>query len=105
MHKESTSLDENYGKALQAEDPTSKSAEIICADVCAFFIIDGVRSNQDWDWINSNLIKYGDSRSCIITISSEESVAKHCAVSYIDGVYNVKGLHAAATVEFFQKVC
>jgi hypothetical protein len=83
----------------------SKSAEIICADVCAFFIIDGVRSNQDWDWINSNLIKYGDSRSCIITISSEESVAKHCAVSYIDGVYNVKGLHAAATVEFFQKVC
>lgn len=105
MRKESTSLQGKHGKALHAEDPVKECQDHLRECVCLFLIY-GVLSNQDWDWINSSLIKYGDSRSCIITISLEESVAKHCAVSYIDGVlYNVKGLHAAVTVELFQKVC
>jgi hypothetical protein len=104
MQMESTSLEGKYGKALQGEDPVKECRDHLCGCVC-LFIIDDVQSNEDWDWIKSNLIQYGDSRSCIISITSEESVAKHCVGSSIDGVYNiVKGLNATDTVELFQKV-
>jgi hypothetical protein len=36
MHKESTSLDENYGKALQAEDPIKECRDHLRGCVCLF---------------------------------------------------------------------
>lgn len=68
-------------------------------------VIDGLHSTEDWDLIKSHLTTYGDSRSCIIIVTSYESVAKHCAASSNDAVYNIKGLEPDAARELFTKVC
>ncbi|XP_066334177.1 disease resistance protein Pik-2-like [Miscanthus floridulus] len=67
-------------------------------------VIDGLQSKDDWDFIKSNLKEYGDPRSCIIIVTSDESVAKHCAPSSNDAVYNIKGLEPDAACELFIKV-
>lgn len=65
-------------------------------------VIDGLRSKEDWDLIEANLISRA-SKSCIIVVTREESVARHCAMSD-DAVCNVKGLEAGAALRLFEKV-
>uniref|UniRef100_K3ZMW1 NB-ARC domain-containing protein n=1 Tax=Setaria italica TaxID=4555 RepID=K3ZMW1_SETIT len=99
----STSSEERYSKAHQAKDPIQECRHLLHEHVY-LVIIDGLQFEEDWDWIKSNLIGSGGSRSCIITITSEESVGKHCAVSSNNAVvHNIKGLEADAALELFKK--
>jgi hypothetical protein len=66
-------------------------------------VIDGLRSKEDWDLIEANLIPSALPGGCIIVITREESVARHCATS-ADAVCRVKGLEAEAARRLF-KVC
>ena len=71
---------------------------------CLVFI-DGLRSKEDWDLIEANLIPAASFPfgGCTIVITREESVARHCATSP-DAVCRVKGLEADAARHLFQ-VC
>lgn len=101
----STSSEERYSKAHQAKDPIQECRHLLHEHVY-LVVIDGLQFEKDWDWIKSNLIGSGGPRSCIITITSEESVGKHCAASSNDAVvHNIKGLEADAALELFTKVC
>lgn len=97
-------LDGKHSKTLQGQDPIQECYNLLC-QLNGLVVIDGLLSKQDWDWIKSNLIQYGDSRNCIIIITSDEGVAKHCAVSSNDAVYNIKVLEAGQARELFKKVC
>ncbi|TKW01591.1 hypothetical protein SEVIR_8G191200v4 [Setaria viridis] len=93
------SLPESY----QA-NPIQECRHLLHEHVC-LLVIDGLQFEEDWDWIN-NLIGSGGSRSCIITITSEESVGKHCAAVSSNNavVHNIKGLEADAALELFKKI-
>jgi hypothetical protein len=93
--------------AHQAKDPIQECRLILqkCGNKY-LFVIDGLRCKEDWDWIKSNLIQRGCLSTCIITITSEESVAKHCAVSSNNAVvHNIKALETDAALQLFKKVC
>ena len=87
LHSESTSVEEIYSKTLKTDDHIKECQLLLHEYKCLIVIdglhsrkkTDGLQSKEDWNWIKSNLIKYGDSGSCIITITCEECVAKHCA--------------------------
>ncbi|KAF8765583.1 hypothetical protein HU200_008401 [Digitaria exilis] len=64
-------------------------------------VIDNLRSKEDWDMIEGRLILRA-SRTCIIVITREETVARYCATSD-DAVCRVKGLEADAARNLFQK--
>ncbi|CAO2146643.1 unnamed protein product [Urochloa humidicola] len=64
-------------------------------------VIDRLRSKEDWDLIDANLISRA-LKSFIIVITREESVARHCATSD-DAVCIVKGLQADAAIRLFEK--
>jgi hypothetical protein len=105
LHPGSTSSEERYSKAHQAKDPIQECRDLL-QEYVYLVVIDGLQFEEDWDWIKSNLIGNGGSRSCIITITPEESVGKHCAVSTNNSVvHNIKGLDADADFELFKKVC
>ncbi|RCV38932.1 hypothetical protein SETIT_8G182300v2 [Setaria italica] len=100
----STSSEERYYKAHPAKDPIQECQHLLHEHVY-LVVIDGLQFKEDWDWIKSNLIGSGGLRSCIITITSEESVGKHCVVSSNNAVvHNIKGLEADAALELFKKV-
>uniref|UniRef100_K3ZM77 Uncharacterized protein n=1 Tax=Setaria italica TaxID=4555 RepID=K3ZM77_SETIT len=101
----STSSEERYYKAHPAKDPIQECQHLLHEHVY-LVVIDGLQFKEDWDWIKSNLIGSGGLRSCIITITSEESVGKHCVVSSNNAVvHNIKGLEADAALELFKKKC
>lgn len=68
-----------------------------------FLVIDGLRSKEDWDLIEANLLSRA-SKSCIIVITRKESIARHCAMSE-DAMCNVQGLEVNAALRLFEKVC
>ncbi|CAL4991659.1 unnamed protein product [Urochloa decumbens] len=86
FQSESTSLGGRRYIAHQAKDPIQECRLRLHRCDKYLVVIDGLQYKQDWDWIKSNLIGSGGSSSCIITITSEEIVAKHCAVSSNDAV-------------------
>ncbi|CAL4991658.1 unnamed protein product [Urochloa decumbens] len=102
LHSESTSMEQTSSKLLEIKDPIKECRRLLDEFKC-LVVIDGLQYKDDWDWIKSNLI-HGDSGSCVIIITSEESVAKHCAVSSRDASYNIKGLEAVAAHELLKKV-
>ncbi|CAO2149687.1 unnamed protein product [Urochloa humidicola] len=105
LQSKSTSSKETYSNTNLAKDPIQECPNLLHKYVY-LVVIDGLQSKEDWDWIKSNLIGSGGSRSCIITITSDESIAKHCAVSSNDAVvHNIKGVEADAALEVFKKVC
>jgi DNA replication protein DnaC len=65
-------------------------------------VIDDLRSKEDWDLIKANLISRA-SKSCIIVITREESVARHCA-TLDNAVCIVKGLEADVALRLFEEV-
>ncbi|CAO2144723.1 unnamed protein product, partial [Urochloa humidicola] len=87
-------------KAVEGEDIFLRCWKHLEENWC-LVVIDGLRSNEDWDLIEGNLIS-GASRSCIIVITREESVARHCAKSD-DAVCCVQGLEADAARDLFEK--
>ncbi|RLM50343.1 hypothetical protein C2845_PMPSC049108 [Panicum miliaceum] len=59
-------------------------------------------SKEDWDLMKANLISKA-SKSCIIVITREESVARHCATSD-DAVCILKGLEAKTALRLFEVI-
>jgi len=66
-------------------------------------VIDDLQSKEDWDLIRANLISKA-SKSCIIVITREETVARHCATSD-DAVCILKGLEDKTALRLFEEVC
>lgn len=65
-------------------------------------VIDDLGSMEDWDVIKANLIS-GATKSCIIVITRDESVARHCATSD-DAVCILEGLEADKALCLFEEV-
>jgi hypothetical protein len=88
-------------KPVQGEDIFARCWKYMEERWC-LVVIDGLRSTEDWDLIESNLIS-GASRSCIIVITREESVARYCAKSD-NALCRIHGLEAEAARLLFEKV-
>jgi predicted AAA+ superfamily ATPase len=66
-------------------------------------VIDELHSKQDWDLIKANVISR-TSKSCIVVISRDQNVARHCATTE-DAVCSLSGLEADVALRLFEKVC
>ncbi|KAE8767501.1 Disease resistance RPP13-like protein 4 [Hordeum vulgare] len=66
-------------------------------------VIDNIQSKKEWDLILTSLALPRSSKSVVIAITTEESIASYCANSK-EFVFNVKGLQAAAASTLFQQV-
>ncbi|TVU46298.1 hypothetical protein EJB05_05824, partial [Eragrostis curvula] len=64
------------------------------------FVIDGLRSKEDWNSIKASILE--PSKSCIVVITAEESIAKYCA-GQEDAVYGVKALGSKAALQLFRQ--
>ncbi|XP_037467725.1 disease resistance protein PIK6-NP-like [Triticum dicoccoides] len=79
------------------KDPTEECHRLL--EGHCFVVIDDLRSTKEWDLIQPALVSKG-SKSIIIVITTEESIAKHCTNN--EGlVFNVKALEAAAASNLF----
>jgi len=80
-------------------DPTQECHKIIEDNRC--LVIDDLQSMEEWDLIQAALVSR-PSRSIIIVITTEASIATHCADN--EGViFNVKGLEDKAALKLFKK--
>ena len=91
-----------YSEPVQAmgiRDPTQECHKIIEDNRC--LVIDDLQSMEEWDLIQAALVSR-PSRSIIIVITTEASIATHCADN--EGViFNVKGLEDKAALKLFKK--
>ncbi|RLM57815.1 Disease resistance RPP13-like protein 4 [Panicum miliaceum] len=67
-------------------------------------VINGLLSKEDWGLIKDKLIPYNYFSCCIIVITTEESVATHCAAKEDDAVHKIKPLEADAVLHLLKKV-
>lgn len=89
-------------ESLQTEDPIQECQKLLQQDRY-LLVINGLQSKEVWDLINAKLICKA-SRSCVVVITMEESIATHCAVTDT-AVCHVKGLDVDAALDLFRKVC
>jgi hypothetical protein len=90
-------------QAMGIKDPTQECHKILKDNWC-LVVIDDLESMEEWDLIQAALVSRPSS-SIIIVITTEASIASHCADN--EGViFNVKGLEDKAALELFKKqVC
>ncbi|XP_037417117.1 disease resistance protein Pik-2-like [Triticum dicoccoides] len=65
-------------------------------------VIDGLQSTHDWDLIKTNLLM-GYTKSCIVVITYEASVARHC-VEKESQMVNIKRLEPDVARHLFTKI-
>uniref|UniRef100_A0A0D9XU27 Uncharacterized protein n=1 Tax=Leersia perrieri TaxID=77586 RepID=A0A0D9XU27_9ORYZ len=94
-------------------DPIDECRRLLFELPC-IFVIDGVRSTEEWDLIKAAFLTAPGAPataprdasysccSCIVVVTTEESIATHCAVQD-EGVLNVKGLGADESFRLFEK--
>uniref|UniRef100_A0A0E0MH45 NB-ARC domain-containing protein n=1 Tax=Oryza punctata TaxID=4537 RepID=A0A0E0MH45_ORYPU len=82
------------------KDPIQECIKLLHKYKC-LIVFDGLQSTEEWDLIKTALLS-GNSKSFVIVITNEESVARHCAVED-PFVFNVKGLEADAALYLFIK--
>ncbi|KAF8749754.1 hypothetical protein HU200_012554 [Digitaria exilis] len=95
----------NLVQCFELTSPEDEGVIVLCwkhlEEHPCLLVIDGLRSKEDWDLIEPNLLSRA-SKSCIIVITREESIARHCAMSE-DAMYNVQGLEVSAALRLFEK--
>ncbi|KAG2563083.1 hypothetical protein PVAP13_8KG373201 [Panicum virgatum] len=103
MHLEPPYSGRIYRDAFQAEYDAIKLCKEVLKERQCLVVVAGLQSKNDWDTINNELVSAGTYANCIIVITTEESVATHCAASS-GRVCNVKPLDAAVALDLFRKV-
>uniref|UniRef100_A0A0E0PZH2 Uncharacterized protein n=1 Tax=Oryza rufipogon TaxID=4529 RepID=A0A0E0PZH2_ORYRU len=94
-------LDSGLSLIQRREDPIQQCREILHRDRC-LVIIDEVHSKEDWDSITDANLITATSKSCIVVITTQESVAVHCAGA--NGlVCSITCLQATAASDLFQQ--
>jgi hypothetical protein len=88
---------------MEGHDPAEECRKFMCQVKC-FVVICGLRSNQDWDLIKAAFLSE-PIQGCILVITNEASVARHCADNRNNRVVNVKGLEDKEAFNLFTKVC
>jgi hypothetical protein len=88
---------------MEGQDPIEVCRKFLCEEKC-LVIIDGLQSKDDWDYIKAAFIPE-TTKSCIIIITNDSSVAHHCVANNEDRVVNVKGLEVDVALSLFKKVC
>ncbi|KAM3298571.1 hypothetical protein ACQJBY_040175 [Aegilops geniculata] len=86
--KEAVALDLMIGKV----DPIQACREWLCKNKC-LVVIDGLQSKHDWEKIRTAFLSIDASQSshnCIIVITDNRSVAKHCVDNKKDRLLKVK---------------
>ncbi|CAL4990429.1 unnamed protein product [Urochloa decumbens] len=89
-----------YPEPLQIEDPIQECQKLLQQDQY-ILVVNGLQSKEVWDLINAKLICKA-SRSCVVVITMEESIATHCAVTD-NAVCHIKGLDVDAALDLFRK--
>ncbi|XP_062181838.1 disease resistance protein Pik-2-like [Phragmites australis] len=96
------SVGEYAGRVPQSE-PDKKiiqECEEYLRDNRCLVVVDGLQSKEEWDSIKKLI--HESSKSCIVVVTAEQSVAKHCAVQD-DAVYGVKALGSKAALQLFRQ--
>ncbi|KAG2556901.1 disease resistance protein Pik-2-like isoform X2 [Panicum virgatum] len=84
---------------LGIKDPTQECCAILKDSRC-LVVIDDLQSIEEWDLIQPALVSR-PSQSIIIVITTEASIASHCADNE-GAVFNVKGLEDKAAFKLFE---
>ncbi|CAL4994135.1 unnamed protein product [Urochloa decumbens] len=102
----------NFAWSLQSEFQSDSIQQIVISnpiqgcrqlledDVC-LIVVDGLQSTEEWDLIRHSLVPK-HSKSIIVVITTEESIAMHCATRE-EGMYNVKSLEGDEATDLFRK--
>lgn len=88
-------------ESLQADNPIEQCRELLHT-VRVLVVIDEVRSKEQWDLIKAAELISAKSKSCIIVITTEETVAMHCA-GEVDLVCSIRCLQPMAAFDLFQQ--
>ncbi|XP_047054902.1 uncharacterized protein LOC124661085 [Lolium rigidum] len=89
-------------RLMEGHDPIQGCCRLLRERAC-LVVVDGLRSTYEWDLIKANLLP-GSSKSCIIVITNEAKIAKHC-VDKEDNMVNIKGLEPDEALTLLTKVC
>ncbi|KAE8805199.1 hypothetical protein D1007_18748 [Hordeum vulgare] len=87
---------------MEGQDPIQECRRFVHEYKC-FVVIDGLRSKDDWDLIRAALFSK-PTTGCIVVITTEGSVARHCVENKDDRVLNVKGLESDTACHLFTKI-
>jgi len=88
---------------MEGQDPIQECRRYLREHRC-LVVIDGLRSKDDWELIKAAFLP-DSTKACIVVITNEESVARHCVDNKEIQLVNVKGLKADTSLELFQEVC
>lgn len=87
---------------MEGQDTIQACCHFLQQYECAI-VIDGLRSTHDWDSIKAVFLSEPTQSSRIIVITTEETVATHCALDK-RRVHNIKGLDAKDALRLFKEI-
>ncbi|KQK16577.2 hypothetical protein BRADI_1g29360v3 [Brachypodium distachyon] len=87
---------------VEGQSPIQGCCKFLREDTC-LVVIDGLQSTQDWDLIKAAFLSM-PIKGCILVITNEARVAKHCVDGVKDQVVNIKGLAAEAALRILTKM-
>jgi len=100
MHPTSLPTNDAHRAKMRIKDPIQECYMFLKKHSC-LVVINNLQSNEEWDLIEASLVSR-PSKTVIIVLTTEASIATHCARSKED-VLNVKGLEADAAFSLFKK--
>jgi hypothetical protein len=92
-------VDQDDSDDLQANEVVAVDLDLIknCCETLHkknyLLVIDGLQSTEDWDWIKATFLSQ-PIKGCIIVVTNEERVAKHCVEDEEDRALNCEYLQA-----------
>ncbi|KAM0827938.1 hypothetical protein ACQ4PT_067870 [Festuca glaucescens] len=85
---------------IEGQDPIQGCRKFMSEYKC-LVVIDGLRSQDDWDLIKAALLS-GPTRGSVVVVTNEASVARHCA-DQEERVINVKCLESDEALRLWQQ--